>query len=687
MTGTALLPTTDAVSAEVVSFLAQLAVALHKQRAYPPGHPMRATAQETAYRALGRLLTDQPSLRIAVARHQLVVDDAVTDPDHFVIRDLAGRLHRRQVGAVVFRAGVSPDEFTAFLEQLTVESPNKGDPPPPAEAATPNIDVTPIAFDALSLRDGDDVGVQVDRLWQDLAQVVGGGGGQGGGGAGWGGFGAGTGGGRGAGGGDGGFAQLLLERLAAPEVRATLASTIERLGRLTQTLDGAEREAAEARLRDLLATLPSEALGMLLDIDLGRKDQLGNLVPAVEWLPAMALVEMVEAAARAQKQEISNVLLRLLKKLARTGTDGLARPVGDRDLRQVVKGLLEDWSLNDPNSRSHAHILEALSRHDVGSTGDGAPSDESLRIVQMAIETETGGDHVVEAIELAVGRGQIDEVAALVASAAPSPGTEAIWATLGSPTQLRRILADERVGVDAIARILDHLGPDAAPHLIDRLLANGNDRVRSVIADRVFRMGPAAAFELARRLDSAGPAERRQLLGLLADLPVLPEGLSVQSYLQATDPLIRREAYRLMLRRPESRDDALHAALADDDERVVMVAIDSGATRLPRQSLTRVMVLLNSPKRSADLRAAAVELLVQFDVPSIREWLLANLVTRRGWFRRRRLAPKSPLVLAKLRVLANRWSGSPPVEKVLQMARRSGDPDLVSAALGEKAAP
>ena len=41
-------------------------------------------------------------------------------------------------------------------------------------------------------------------------------------------------------------------------------------------------------------------------------------------------------------------------------------------------------------------------------------------------------------------------------------------------------------------------------------------------------MGPAAAFELARRLDSAGPAERRQLLGLLADLPVLPEGLSLR---------------------------------------------------------------------------------------------------------------------------------------------------------------
>ncbi len=681
MSGTAaLLPTTDAVSAEVVSFLAQLAVALHKQRAYPPGHPMRATAQEAAHRALGRLLEEQSVLRIAVARHQLVVDEAVTDPDHFVIRDLAGRLHRRQVGAIVFRTGVATDEFTAFLEQLSVEVPGKGEPPPPPETTTPNIDVTPIAFDALSLRDGDDVGVQVDRLWQELAQVVGGGGT----GSGWGG-GSGTGG--GSGGGDGGFAQLMLERLAAPDVRATLAATIERLGRLTQTLEGPEREAAEARLRDLLATLPTEALGILLDIDLGRKDQLGNLVPAVEWLPAMALVEMVEAAARAQKQEISNVLLRLLKKLARTGPDGFSRPVGDRDLRQVVKGLLEDWSLNDPNSRSHAHILEVLSRHDVGGAGDGAPVDESIRIVQMAVETETGGDHVVEAVELAVNRGQVDEVVTLVASAPPSDGTAAIWATLGTPGQLRRVLADERIGPDAVARILDHLGPEAAPLLIDRLLAAGADRVRSLIADRVFRMGPAAAFELARRLESASPTDRRQLLGFLADLPELPEGLSVQGYLQAPDPLIRREAYRFMFRRPEAHDDALHAALADDDERVVRLAIDAGATRLPRQSLTRLMVLLNSPKRSADLRAAAVELLVQFDVPSIREWLLANLITRRGWFRRSKLAPKSPLVVAKLRVLANRWSGSPPVEKVLELARRSGDPDLVSAALGEKGAP
>ena len=42
MTGV-LLPTAAPVSPEVVGFLTNLAVALHKQRAYPPSHPMRPT--------------------------------------------------------------------------------------------------------------------------------------------------------------------------------------------------------------------------------------------------------------------------------------------------------------------------------------------------------------------------------------------------------------------------------------------------------------------------------------------------------------------------------------------------------------------------------------------------------------------------------------------------------------------
>jgi hypothetical protein len=668
---TALLPAADPVPAEVTGFLAQLAVALHKQRAYPPGHPMRRAAQASTFRALGGLLAVAPSVRIGVARHQLVVDDGATDPDHFVIRDLAVRLHRRQVGSVSFRDGITEAEFVDVLERLTVDSSsNRTELLPPIAIETEHVTVTPIAFDALSLREADDVGVQIDQLWQELASVLSGSGGPG----------AGPGGPEDA---TGTFAQLLLERLAAPEVRATMAATIERMGRLSQTLDGEERERAEARLRDLLATLPPDALGVLLDIDLGRRDQLGNLLPAVEWLPALALIEVVESAARAQQQEMSNVLLRLLKKLARQSRgSGGPRPLGDRDVRTVVRSLLQDWTLNDPNSKSHAHILEVLARHDVVTAADGAPSEESIRILQMALETGGVGDHVTEAVERSVARGQTDEVAALLELAGSGTVPTTIWATLAAVPQLRRILADERISPETVARILEHTGPDAAPVLIDRLVTTSTGPSRAAIAARLVAMGPTVGLELFRRIDAVGATERRHLLAVLAELPSLPEAFNVRVYLESPEPLTRVEAYRLMIRRPAERDDAIHAALADDDERVVRVAIEAGLEQLPRQSLTRLMLLLNSPKRTVELKAAAAPMLSQFDGLSIREWLLSNLVTRPAWFRRRRLVAKTPLVVAKLRVLATRWRGTPAVDRVLELARRTGDLELVAAVEG-----
>ena len=119
--------------------------------------------------------------------------------------------------------------------------------------------------------------------------------------------------------------------------------------------------------------------------------------------------------------------------------------------------------------------------------------------------------------------------------------------------------------------------------------------------------------------------------------------------------------------------------LADGDERVVRLAIDRGLERFPRQALARLMSLLNGTRRSEMLRAQAVAILAQFDESTIREWLLAGLVVHGGWFRRSRLAPAGPIVLAKLAVLATRWSGVPEVERVLAVARRTGDPAVMAA--------
>src|SRR5262249_8083582 len=163
---------------------------------------------------------------------------------------------------------------------------------------------------------------------------------------------------------------------------------IERLGRAARTLDGDERQAVEVRLGDLLSSLPKNALGVLLDFDVKRPESLSTVIQAADWLPVSALLEVVESAAQAQEQEVSTLLLRLLRKLAGLGAAMPAAATrSDTDFRSIVKGLLSEWTLSDPNPASHTRVLDYLSRHDVPANGDGAPTSEGLRLLQMALET------------------------------------------------------------------------------------------------------------------------------------------------------------------------------------------------------------------------------------------------------------------------------------------------------------
>ena len=645
---------TSAVPAETVAFLAQMAVALHKIRAYPPGHPMRRAAVDVAFASLGGVVRDVPT-RIGVSRTQLIIAGAATDPDHFVLHDLAARLHRVQVGSVTFDPGVTAAEFTMLLERLAAESVGvRNDGGGLGIDGTEHIQVAPIAFDALSLADGESGGSEVDRHWQALAEVVGQ---------------------PGAASVSADFVQAMAERLASPEGQQAVAAAVERLGRWSQNGDGESRVAAETRLRDLLATMPPDALQRLLGFDLGRRDSLRKLLPAVDWLPTMALIDVVETAALSQKEGISSVLLRMLSKLARNSVADTRAPVG-RELRGLVRSLLDSWTLDDPNTRANLALLEALSRRDPSAPTRTTEGDEPLRLVRMAVEVGAVGDHLDEAVEELVAAGETDELIALATSdAAVVPD---LVAMVAAPSLCRRVLADRRVSLASIEAVLGRVGPDQASFLAERLLATDRPEVRGLIGAKLMSDDFANGAEVLRRLESGPVEEQRGLLEFLADLGRIPAGLSVVKYLSSSDPSFRLAGFRLALTGPD-RDQLLPQALGDGDERVVRLAIDRGLERFPRQALARLMSLLNGTRRSETLRAQAVAILAQFDESTIREWLLAGLVVHGGWFRRSRLAPAGPIVLAKLAVLAARWSGVPEVERVLAVARRTGDPAVMAA--------
>jgi hypothetical protein len=62
------------------------------------------------------------------------------------------------------------------------------------------------------------------------------------------------------------------------------------------------------------------------------------------------------------------------------------------------------------------------------------------------------------------------------------------------------------------------------------------------------------------------------------------------------------------------------------------------------------------------------------------DWLSAQAVPRTRWFRRRRLAPKSPELLAAIAGLAAHGPDEPRAQQVLAAAERHADAEIRAAA-------
>src|SRR6478752_1643312 len=92
---------TDALSPlsrELTELLTDMSVALHKYGMYPDGHPLLESAIAGMGRRMKRLLEEKQEISIGVARRQLIIDGMASDAGNAVLRDLASRLFRREIG-------------------------------------------------------------------------------------------------------------------------------------------------------------------------------------------------------------------------------------------------------------------------------------------------------------------------------------------------------------------------------------------------------------------------------------------------------------------------------------------------------------------------------------------------------------------------------------------------------------
>jgi hypothetical protein len=136
----------------------------------------------------------------------------------------------------------------------------------------------------------------------------------------------------------------------------------------------------------------------------------------------------------------------------------------------------------------------------------------------------------------------------------------------------------------------------------------------------------------------------------------------------------------MMLKRPETRDGAITAALSDPDQRVVRLALGASMTNCPPGPARILMARADDESLSAELRALGVRALSSCRSPEVLVFLVGRTLGKKRFMRRRNLASKSPEMLAALAGLAAHWRDDPAAAAVLDLAARSSDSEIVDAA-------
>src|SRR5450631_3975931 len=91
--------------------LVELNIARRNFRSYPKDHPTIFVSFNKVIDIYNRLLNQEGSIVIGVARDALMVNDAVLDKNNLVFRDFAKVLFEHGIGALILRSGLSMEEL------------------------------------------------------------------------------------------------------------------------------------------------------------------------------------------------------------------------------------------------------------------------------------------------------------------------------------------------------------------------------------------------------------------------------------------------------------------------------------------------------------------------------------------------------------------------------------------------
>jgi hypothetical protein len=677
------------LSRELSDFLVEFSITLNKHVIYPLKHPLLDIAIDGVANRLALLFDEnREALSIGVARRQLIIEGVATDPHNPVLKELAQKLHNHHVGALKFIRGIEREELAEALRELSSD---------PVRTEKPighdldrvgdlwdHVRFFPLTYDRLQLIEDDGsaeppspdqmAAGRSTQLWIGLARAA-----------------------------------LVSDTSAgSAEIKdsddnqslepATVARAIDehqredaydqvivgyllQIGEELRSSDGPEAAGLKRRVSRLVGSLKESTLEKLLEMGGDKMQRRKFLLDASQGIAVEAVIDLVKAASAAEGQTVSHSMLRMLSKLAHhPSSGGEPRQHTDPTVRDVMRRLLDDWTLDDPNPEAYRQVLENMSS--LKNVSDKAPSEavptecEPNRMIQIAIEVGAMGPQVRSAMIGLWKQGRADVLLDLVERAPNADAAAQVWDFLVTERTLDSLLAQERVDLPLVGRFARRIGLPAVPLLIAALILYEDAKTRTQFYDLIQSLGEDVGGLVSARIGDAPPVVQRELLAFLGRLGASPSGFSAATYLASPDPLVRREAARLMLRDATTRERAVMGALADADDRVVFVGLTAAQEKLPPGAADLMRQRVDRGELDAQLRTMCIRIIGQQHTPQTLAWLSGHVLMEARWQRRPKLRPSTPEMLAALSMMASGWRNDPSAAMAIGLAEHSRDSEV-----------
>ncbi|MDX2208360.1 MAG: hypothetical protein SFU57_12035 [Gemmatimonadales bacterium] len=620
---------------DIEAALRELNNALGKAAMYPAGHRLAVRAAAALTERLASALEARPSVLLGVTPNGLLLDGTAAEPLSPLLRDLAARLHRKNVGTIHLIPGLGADEVAAFLAALA--SPDAEEAIGREGLRLGHLRVEPLIYDVVAFAD---VAEEIDEVfWTRLVEAA--------------------------------FGRRLGEGEAAP-TPAELALAIEentaRPGdapkRVYEALAAfatalarrGERTAGKARRRfvEVLSALSRPTAQRVLQAAPTSTSRRRFLRETLEQVPPALMLQLIESVAEADGDPISPQLRWMLGKLAATEGADSGLPTGA--FTSQVIGLLEHWEGNDASD-------DAI---DPRMRGEGAS------LVALALQLSQSTPPVLEAARREALAGRLDSLLVMLDHRDNDPANaRALSSAALDPALLGQLLGEREPKWPLVERIARHDPAVAITPLLDALERSMVRSVRRRLLDLLTALGPAIEPVLLLRLPEAPWHLARNIISVLAEFPTLVDAGPVVQMLEHPDLRVRQEALKLLVRVPEARDRAVAAALEDGEPALVRTALAALDGECPPQIVVPLIGLL--AEGDEETRLQAIRLLDDANHPLAIGPLLNLVRSRSGLLRRWRLLPATPVMLAALRVLATRWPTHRPVVVTLQLAAHHDD--------------